>query len=323
MQRYKALAASVLNGAINNSQTSLVVASAVSFPTSGEFYVLIDSELILVTGVSGTTFTGTRAQDGTVAASHLNNATVSHVATKAFFFKFREDNYQSGTYASLSTPAIDGRFGLTNDSVHLIQDRSSVINHRGPIHKMTPPQLGNFSWHNQDAATANNNNVFLHLTSPSNNTGVSINILEQTPPSPPYTLIAYLLGNRHPLDFMAFGVCHRETSSSKIVSLHSANSSGEKFEHVWWNNATSFNQLRQQIVPGFIGAFCPWFRIEHTGSQLKYSISPDKYSWRVIAIDNLTSFFTTAPDRIGLMIQVGQPGTGYTQALSCLDWSVQ
>jgi hypothetical protein len=85
-------AQTTLNGAINNSVTSLVVTSAAGFPTVGEFRILIvaeganTDEILLVTGVSGTTFTVVRAYeaiaDGTqVAQSHATAATVAHVLT--------------------------------------------------------------------------------------------------------------------------------------------------------------------------------------------------------------------------------------------------
>lgn len=75
------IAQSTLNGAINNSVTSLVVASASTFPTSPQFRIKIDDEIILVTGVSGTTFTVTRGAESTTAASHSNGATVTGVLT--------------------------------------------------------------------------------------------------------------------------------------------------------------------------------------------------------------------------------------------------
>jgi hypothetical protein len=74
-------AQTTLNGAINNSVTSLVVTSATGFPTVGNFRLLIDSEIMLVTAVSGTTFTITRGIEGTTAASHSSGAPVTHILT--------------------------------------------------------------------------------------------------------------------------------------------------------------------------------------------------------------------------------------------------
>ena len=66
---------STLSSSINTSVTTLTMASASSFPTSGT--VIIGSELITYTGVSGNTLTGlTRGANGTTAASHSSGATV-------------------------------------------------------------------------------------------------------------------------------------------------------------------------------------------------------------------------------------------------------
>jgi hypothetical protein len=80
-ERFTNNASTTLNGAINNAVTSLVVTSAATFPTAGNFRIRIDDEIMLVTAVSGTTFTVTRAQEGTAAASHSSGATVREVLT--------------------------------------------------------------------------------------------------------------------------------------------------------------------------------------------------------------------------------------------------
>ncbi len=77
-----------LNGGINNSTTTLVVASGTGWPASGNFRIRIDDEIILVGARSGTTFSSmTRAAEAvdgsTVAASHLDGAEVRLVLTKA------------------------------------------------------------------------------------------------------------------------------------------------------------------------------------------------------------------------------------------------
>jgi hypothetical protein len=68
-------ASSNLNGAINNSVTSLTLVSAALFPSSGA--ISIDDEIIYYTGKSTNTLTGLeRGKDGTAAASHSNGVVV-------------------------------------------------------------------------------------------------------------------------------------------------------------------------------------------------------------------------------------------------------
>lgn len=76
-------ATSTLAAAIAAGDTSLTVASAAAFPATGNFVILIDEEIVLVTGVAGATFTISRAQEGTSAAAHDSGATVTHILSAA------------------------------------------------------------------------------------------------------------------------------------------------------------------------------------------------------------------------------------------------
>jgi hypothetical protein len=67
--------------ATNTTQTSITVASASGFPGAGSYYVRIDNEVMQVTGGQGTTtWTVSRGQLGTTAATHAANAVVTALA---------------------------------------------------------------------------------------------------------------------------------------------------------------------------------------------------------------------------------------------------
>lgn len=84
-EQFANLAITTLNGGIddNPSTTSVVVTDATGFPGSGNFRIVVDTELMLVTGVSGSTFTVTRAIESTAIASHSSGAPVAQVLTAA------------------------------------------------------------------------------------------------------------------------------------------------------------------------------------------------------------------------------------------------
>lgn len=68
-------ARTTLNGALNNSATTITVVQTVGFPTAGT--VIIDSEQISYTGTTSSTLTGcTRGANSTSAASHSSGAAV-------------------------------------------------------------------------------------------------------------------------------------------------------------------------------------------------------------------------------------------------------
>ncbi len=78
-----------LQSAITSGSTQLTLTSASKFPNLPSFTIKIDSEQLLVTAVSGTTITVTRGVNGTTAASHNANTTVTllsvpNITTPAF-----------------------------------------------------------------------------------------------------------------------------------------------------------------------------------------------------------------------------------------------
>ncbi len=82
-EKFANAAQTTLDGAIDDTTTSVVVTSATAFPTAGNFRILVGTEIMLVTGVSGDTFTVTRGVESTVAAAHVNNRVVTCVLTKS------------------------------------------------------------------------------------------------------------------------------------------------------------------------------------------------------------------------------------------------
>ena len=94
----------------NNAQTTVasglsnltdpvtfVVTSAALFPTTGTFHILVGSELLLVTAVSGTSWTVSRAQEGTGAAPHANGDMVTEVLTTEALDRAIVDRVSLGT----------------------------------------------------------------------------------------------------------------------------------------------------------------------------------------------------------------------------------
>lgn len=78
-----------LAGAVSSASTSLTVAATTGFPVAPFIIAVIDTpgtqEIMLVTGITGTTLTVTRAYDGTVATAHPAGAVVRHVASAIDF----------------------------------------------------------------------------------------------------------------------------------------------------------------------------------------------------------------------------------------------
>jgi hypothetical protein len=69
---------------------TFTVASSAGLPSSGNFRVLIDSEILLVTTISGTSLTGSNTE-GTTAATHANGAPVNHILTAGALLQLETD----------------------------------------------------------------------------------------------------------------------------------------------------------------------------------------------------------------------------------------
>lgn len=80
-ERFANTAQTTLSAAVTSGATTVTVDSASAFPNVAQFRVRVDSELMLVTALAGTTWTVTRGIEGTTAAAHPTGALVTQVLT--------------------------------------------------------------------------------------------------------------------------------------------------------------------------------------------------------------------------------------------------
>lgn len=80
----------------NASATSISVSAFSMFPPSGDFRILVDNELMLVTaGSSTSTWTVTRGIENTTAVAHAAGAQVALVITSAGLLKYVQENVRN------------------------------------------------------------------------------------------------------------------------------------------------------------------------------------------------------------------------------------
>lgn len=123
-----------LSAAITStSATSITVASATGFPTSGQYMIRIDDEHLLVTAGAGTTtWTVTRGQDGTAAATHLISTVVNggHTATWTLVSNLINSHSSGAAVAHVGTMPLGliGIFGLqSNPPVILVSNLNTPV----------------------------------------------------------------------------------------------------------------------------------------------------------------------------------------------------
>lgn len=133
-EKYVNKGGTTLNGAILAAATSLIVSSAMPYPTAGNFRITIDSEIMLVTAVSGSTFTVVRGMEGTTPAGHSNGATVTSLFTAGAFSQGIGDQAHDMTRVVdwsnveiLGASAAAGTGGNTNGATFIVSQAGLTI----------------------------------------------------------------------------------------------------------------------------------------------------------------------------------------------------
>lgn len=102
------------SGALSGDAT-ITVASSTGFPAAvtgtSQFRILVESEIMIVTNVSGTTWTVTRGAESTTAAAHSSGVAVTHVVTAAALKNLDAADILNGTLLDARFPTRVGTVG--------------------------------------------------------------------------------------------------------------------------------------------------------------------------------------------------------------------
>lgn len=287
---------STLNGGINDSVTSLSVASATGFPTDGNFRIRINDEILLVTAVSGTTFTVVRGQEGTSAAAHSNGDDVTHVLTKD----------------SLRRAVLDHSPGLLDGK---------------PLHKLTDINgnavtSASFTWDEQGDSTVEDlsDGGFILKGNATVGTGTNLSVLYKTQPSTPYTFTVGFIPLRHGAGINHCGIVFRKGSDRKFLTLScAADSGGARHDIAGYEystpstfNTSAFTRTGWPLPMGLM-----WFQGEHDGSDMIFRWSADGYFFSKVYSDPVGSWIT--PTQIGIYNSINS--ATHQTAMTVLHWS--
>jgi hypothetical protein len=110
-----------LNGSIIPGATSLTVTSPSLFPVTPQFRILVEDEIMIVTGVTGSTYTITRGAEGTVDVGHSSGVSVTHILTAGALNQIKVDLIGTSTPGTLVVggTGVVGSTGLASDAGHI------------------------------------------------------------------------------------------------------------------------------------------------------------------------------------------------------------
>ena len=312
---------SSLAAGIDNAVTSLTVASAVGFPTGGNFRIIIDSEIMLVTNVQGQTFTVTRGAEGTTAASHLAAAAVFHVLTAGSLAQRDSDQFATGAIANCDAAGQAGRLYMPTEGL-LNQDNGTAWDML-PFHRFTPPAVANFTWVNQGTSTVTDNSKGMMVLKPcSVASGDNLCLLVQAAPAPPYEFtVAMLVQN--PLyagsyQIGQFGICWRESGSGKLLTFGwGTNNYPLTFSYAQWTNPTTLSASQFTVQAPLHHLF--WIRFADDGVNRTVKVSGDGVSFEQVCAPQGRTVFCTA-DQIGVFANSWKTANGIPRIVSFLHW---
>ena len=261
-------AATTLASAVSNSQTTLVVASAASFPATGDFRLIVEKEIMLCTGVSGVTLTVTRGVDGTTAVAHDSGKDVVHILTQSGIQTFLRDNIPM---VDLSPP-----FRLVDSSgAFLTPDSFGTVNVGAtPIVKM----VGNALTLSRHGTSGSTYGTF--LTRPM--------------PTTPAALVTCVSGTAlfsAGSNYVGVGVRCSTTGVTLVLMYNPYHP-----QIALQTYSTPTNNTGTQVGFNWT-AFNPraWIRVLNTGQTIGFSLSHDGVNWMFYTSQQIASIFSSNP----------------------------
>lgn len=290
-EQIKSLATTTLNGSINNSVTSITVTDGSVFPSTGNFRLVCQSEIMLCTARSSNTLTVTRGHEGTTAASHADALAISLVLT-AGSLKRRGMDYHPIFGASIA----ERPFGkIMNDGA------TAAL------------AVSDFTWDHQGSASATDQNGTILMRYPVES-GTNAHVLYRSAPSTPYAYIAAwrcCMPSIQSGSANRFGLCFRKNSDGKLNAINcipANDSSYMNLEVSIWNTSTSFFTTEKSSNRWFT-LDVVWLKIENDGTNLKFYTGIDGKNWILIKSFGKTTYMSGGPDQVGFFVSANSNNT--------------
>lgn len=290
-----------LNGSINDSTTTVTVTDGAVFPSTGNFRILVEAEIMLVTARSTHVLTVVRGIEGSTNVAHSDLVAVVHVLTEDGLEQYLRQNLPH--HNGGRTPF------LLVDASNTILTSSSFTEVNGSSNPTPVDNADGSIFVGKDSTTA----------------AVDWSLYCRSAPSTPYTVIAsmrfltLLTGSG---SIAGPGIGFRESGTGKFVVLRYhciANGAGNvNFGTSKYTDAATFS-ADYKFDYACNANDLIWMKITDNATNLIFYISLDGINWQQVDSRTRTDFMAGGPDQIFWGIN-NQNNVTYDAMCSLLAW---
>lgn len=313
LEQFKNAAKSTLASGIDGSQTTITVADGSVFPSSGQFRLIIENEILLCTARSSNTLTVTRGVEGTSGASHSSGLNVTHIITAGALDQRTADECMADTLANRPAAGRTGALYLPTDGPVIQRDNGSSWTPYGPMFRFKAHAVSDYAWVNQSTASAVDRAGAVSLVDPNHNSE-NFRLLVKSAPSPAFKITVAMrpmIDSNGTAARLFFGVLGRESSSGKFVGIGFLFGGAEKTikpSYFKYSSPTLYNASSSSYNWGGPRDVL-WARYEDDGANRILSVSADGFTWGTLLSEARTTFCTA--DQVGIGLNNNQSTTPF------------
>jgi hypothetical protein len=340
--------------------TSITVASSAGFPSTGTFRVIIDSELMKVTNVSGVTWTVSRGNGGSTPATHSAGATVTQLLT-AEALNAAVSIQQSGTEesnrrvlnfigasvadnpgqsraditiagaaygAAASRPSAgqSGRIYIPSDGLIVSVDTGTQwigLNPFGASFTI-PPTLSNWTSFNATYMATTDipgGGINVRSTSVAMLDYIS-GIVRTLSNGSSYSIVTAISLLQSNSSYPDFGLCISDGTKFIAFSVANRGTIAAPYLAIYqFNSATSFSASAQTGQPvNYVGPVL-WLKITNDGTHRTYYASIDGVAWAQVYQEASATFLTETQAGIHICVDVGNAAGTILNTGNFLHWA--
>lgn len=225
-----------------------------------------------------------------------------------------------GAIASRPAAGSAGNIYIPSDSYYsILRDNGSTWDYQGfDGQKITPPVTGSFSSVNSPTVSAQTNGAV--VVSCAAGAGDNVRSYVESTPGGSYSRVLRLLPTITPNNFATVGAIWRESGTGKLEVIGiSFNSTAALFIGKY-TNATTFSTTALS-TPWDVTAPARYmtFKMADDGVNLTYSYSADGVNFAQLFQEARGSFFTTAPNQIGVFCNANNASFGDSITFVSID----